>query len=193
MTVARREAVSVVECVEALRRLSDADLRRLERIARFRAIGLDELDWQDLLNEAVARLLNGSRRWPRDVPLVVFLRETMRSIASDCWRRREDPVVVSASELPTPEGRDSEGWVEGAADHSLDPERRASAAQTLAHIEQLFRDDPDANAVIAGIVSGKSPREIQHEADMHPTRYASTQRRVRRALAREFPDRGELP
>ena len=193
MTVAEREVVSVHESAEALRRLSDADLRRLERLARFRVIGLDELDWQDLLNEAVVRLLSGSRRWPRDVPLIVFLRETMRSIASDCWRRREAPVVLSESDMPSTQDGESDGCVENAADVTLHPERRATASQTLAQIEELFRDDLDAGAVISGMACGKSPREIQEETDMNPTRYASTQRRIRRALARAFPDRGELP
>ena len=89
MRLAQREVATIDEAAAALRRLSDADLRRLERIARLRAIGLNALDWRDLLNEAFVRLLNGSRRWPHKVKLVVFLRETMRSIASEYWRRLE--------------------------------------------------------------------------------------------------------
>ena len=57
----KHNVVSPDECVKALRDLSDADLRRLEGIARLRCIGLHDLDWRDLLHDALTRLLDGSR------------------------------------------------------------------------------------------------------------------------------------
>ena len=173
----------------ALRRLSDDDLRRLQQLARLRVIGLHTVDWRDLLHEAIARLLDGSRRWPRDVSLIVFLRETMRSIASDHWRRLESPVIVTESELGG-NAVTGEGALDNAMDPAASPERRVSAAETLARIEEVFRSDDDALKVMAGMASGKSPQEIQEETGMNETRYASTQRRIRRGLAREFPVRG---
>ena len=89
-----RNVASRQDVVEGLRGLTDADLRRLEGIARMRALGLHEVEWRDLLQEAVVRTLDGARQWPMDVGLVIFLRETMRSIASEHWRRRRiDPIV----------------------------------------------------------------------------------------------------
>ena len=190
MTLVQRQTATTGECAAALRALGDADLRRLEELARLRALGLASLDGQDLLHEAIVRMLTGKRKWPRDVPLVVFLRETMRSIASDQWRRQETAAVVAESETRVdPETGD--GAVAMAADWSMAPEPRTAAAQTLARIEDLFRDDADALAVMAGMASGKSPGEIQRENAMDETRYASTQRRIRRGLARAFPERGE--
>ena len=191
-TVVNPEIVSPSESVEALSRLSDADLRRLERIARFRTIGLNDLDWRDLLHDAVARLLDGSRRWRRDLSLVVFLRETMRSIVSDHWRRRSARRIVLEAELPRAEDGERSGIVDNAPDLATNPERKVSAAETLASIEAVFRDDPEAMLVIIGMTNGKSPKEIQQEGAMNPTRYATTQRRIRRRLARAFPDRGAL-
>ncbi len=189
MTLARRDLATSEECAAALRRLSDDDLRRLEQLARLRVTGLHALDWRDLLHEAIARLLDGSRRWPQDVDLVVFLRQTMRSIASDHWRRLEKPVVVAESELGVDQ-ETGEGALGNAMDPIASPERRVSAAETLAHIERAFKGDEDALKVMAGMAIGKSPREIQAEAGIDETRYASTQRRIRRGLARAFPDRG---
>ena len=83
-----------------------------------------------------------------------------------------------------------EGVVDYAIDPMASPERRVSAAETLARIEEAFKGDGDALKVMAGMAVGKSPKEIQEEAGMNGTRYASTQRRIRRRLAREFPDRG---
>ena len=191
MTLEQREVATKDEIAAALRCLSDADLRRLERIARIRVIGLHAVDWQDLLNEAIVRLLEGSRRWPRDVPLIVFLRETMRSIASEYWRRLKAPVVVSESEANT-DRVTGDGIVDNTADWTTQPERRASADEVLELIEREFADDADALQVIDGMVRGNSPRAIHEEACINATRYASTQRRIRRRLARMFPDGGDL-
>ena len=191
MTLACREVATAQECAAALRRLSDGDLRRLEQLARLRVIGLHAVDWRDLLHEAIVRFLDGTRQWPRDVPLVAFLRETMRSIASDHWRRLERPVVVAESELGI-DGEIDGSEVGHARDVAGQPERQVSADETLARIEDAFRDDDEALKVMAGMASGKSPREIQEETGMVETRYASTQRRIRRRLGREFPERGKL-
>ena len=190
MTSVNLEVASPSESAYALKQLSGADLRRLEQIARLRVIGLHDLDWQDLLHDAVARLLDGSRKCPRDLSLVVFLRETMRSIASDHWRRRYAKPVLLEAELPRTEDGKASEIVGSAPDPIANPEREASAAETLASIEAVFQNDPEALLVIVGMASGKSPNEIQEEADMTPTRYASTQRRIRRTLARAFPDKG---
>ncbi len=58
------------EVIEALQRLTDADLLKIESFARYRAYGLPWIDWRDLFQEAVGRALAGSRRWPKTVPFV---------------------------------------------------------------------------------------------------------------------------
>ena len=150
MTAARRDVATVEECVEGLRQLSDDDLQKLGQVARIRAMGLHAVDWDgDLLHEAIGRMLDGRRKWPREVSLVTFLVQTMRSIASDHWRRLENPVVRSESEVVADE--EADGGVAGnAPDEAMQPERRAMAAETLAAIEALFGEDVDALQVIAG-------------------------------------------
>src|SRR5436190_21872807 len=77
--------------------LSVADLARLQALARLWSRGLPGgLGWADVLNEAIARALDGSRQWPPDVPLLAFLSGVMRSICDDQRRRarREDAVFV---------------------------------------------------------------------------------------------------
>ena len=185
MTMVQRETATREECAAALHELSEADLRRLDELARLRAAGLASVDGRDLLHEAIVRMLDGKRRWPQDVPLLVFLRETMRSIANDHWRRQESPIVAAESET-------ADGTVAMAADVSMAPEARTGAAQALARIEELFKGDADAQAVMVGMVSGKAPAEIQEENTMNGTRYATTQRRIRRGLAQLFSERGGL-
>ena len=179
---AGRDVATVEECVEGLRQLSDDDLRRLEQVARIRAMGLHAVDWDgDLLHEAIGRMLDGRRKWPRGVSLVTFLVQTVRSIASDHWRRLENPSVRTESEVAT-DGASISGVVGNAPDVAMQPERRAIAAEALAAFEGLFADDEDALRVIDGIASGKSPSEIQEETGMDATRYATTRRRIRRRI-----------
>ncbi len=184
-----RKVASKQEVMDGLRGLTDADLRRLERIARLRAIGLHDIDWRDLLHEAIARMLDGTRQWPKDVAIIVFLRETMRSIASEHWRRGGINPVLSESQL-----RDTADDLEGSlletgADPVASPERDAAASEALSQIEQVFRSDANALQVIEGMAMGKSPREIQEEGQMDVRQYASTQKRIRRKLARSLPER----
>ena len=189
MVVAIRKIASKQEVVNRLRGLTNVELRRLERIARIRTIGLHEIEWQDLLHEAIVRMLDGTRQWPKDVDLVVFLRQTMRSIASDHWRRRKVNPVVSESQLHDPSEEVEGTLLEFAVDPTADPERDAAAAETITQIRQAFEGDLEALHVLSGMAIGKSPREIQDEGHMDARRYASAQKRIRRRLAKVFPDR----
>ena len=184
-SVVQREIATRKECAEALRRLSDEDYERLEKLARLRVIGLHAVEWRELLHDAIERLLDGRRQWPRNVPLVVFLRETMRSIASNHWRRLDGPVVVAESEMGA-DGETDGGPVANAVDETAQPERRASAEETIRRIEEAFEGDGEALRVLAAMASGQSPRETQQEIGIDATRYASTLRRIRRRLRREF-------
>ena len=116
---------------------------------------------------------------------MAFLCETMRSIASNHWRRLDGSVVVAESELDACGEADS-GPVANAVDEMAGPERRASARETIRQIEEAFKGDGEALRVLAAMASGKSPREIQQEIGLDETRYASTRRRIRRRLQREF-------
>src|SRR5438552_10480176 len=72
----------------ALQLVTRMDLLRLKVIARLHARGLPpEIDWSDLLQEAISRVLDGSRPKPEGVPVVAFLAGVMRSIKTDHWRR----------------------------------------------------------------------------------------------------------
>ena len=79
---------TTVDIACAIHSLSDADLVRLKALARLWARGLPGgLGWADVLHEAIARALEGSRKWPPDVPILAFLSGIMRSICDDQWRR----------------------------------------------------------------------------------------------------------
>ena len=58
----------------ALGLVTRLDLLRLKTLARLYARGLPpDVDWEDLLQEALTRVLVGSRAVPADVPPVAFI------------------------------------------------------------------------------------------------------------------------
>jgi DNA-directed RNA polymerase specialized sigma24 family protein len=160
----------------ALEIVTGMDLLRLKVIARLHARGLPpEIDWSDLLQEAISRVLDGSRPQPEGVPVVAFLAGVMRSIKAEHWRRARR----KARQLP-------KLLVDIDADaEASSPERSFNAIQQLAHILALFADDRQARQVIFGLHQGHTPEEICVQHDMTKTNYDSTRKRMRRILLRE--------
>lgn len=171
---------SVAEVVEALNRLTKAALLRLKRIGQLRAAGLSGTGWDDLLNEAICRALSGDRRWPKGVPFVAFLAQTMRSIASEERRR----IRTQPSSTGTKEASDDSRGVAQEAAEDLTPERLLLAKDAIRRIEALFADDPLALEVLNGLALGLEPDEIMERTGSTKTQYASAQRRIRRQLVR---------
>jgi RNA polymerase sigma-70 factor (ECF subfamily) len=168
----------------ALGLVSKTDLLRLKVIARLHARGLPpEYSWSDLLQEAFARVLDGSRRHPEDVLLIPFLAGTMRSIKSEYWRRTRR----QAEQRPTwRDARSAAGDTpDEPADSAPDPERTVIAMQELANVDQLFAKDALALQIIAGLAEQLSPEEICVKYGMSATDYESTRKRMRRLLLRE--------
>ncbi len=159
----------------ALRALSDADLVRLKALARLWSRGLPGgLGWTDILNEAVVRCLDGSRRWPPDVPLLAFLSGVMRSICDDHWRRMRRDLGWLVADPASGERVAAPG----------DPERLVASAQALSAIHGLFAADPAAQKVLAGMTDGLAASDIRARYDMSAREYDSTRKRMRRTLLR---------
>jgi len=134
--------------VRAIHALSEVDLVRLKALARVWTRGLPGgLGWTDVLNEAIARVLDGSRRWPPDVRLLAFLSGVMRSICDELWRctRRDLALLVRREDY-------ADAGAPGEQAESLpDPERVLVAGQALAAVYRLFATDPPALKIIAGL------------------------------------------
>ena len=154
----------------ALQLVSELDLLRLKTLARLYARGLPpDVAWDDLLQEAITRVLVGSRKQPAGVPMVAFLAGVMRSLKAEHWRRAPSDGLP-ATELQDP---------------APGPERALIARQELAAIERLFATDPVALQIIAGLSRGWSAEQIRQTARLSKTDYDSARKRMRRTLLRE--------
>lgn len=171
------------EVAIALAALSAADDIRLARIAQLRTRGLPELDWRDLLHDAIARALDGTRRWPAEVPFVVFVAGIMRSLASEAWRARAYASPYTST--PNPE---EAGPLADFADPAPDPERTIVARDLVTRLGELFSDDQEARAILTGLAEGLTPSEIETHFGLTSTTYDSARRRMRRKIARLDPE-----
>lgn len=161
--------------------VNEQDLLRPKVIARLHGRGLPpHVSWTDLLQEAFARILDGSRCQPEGVPMVAFLSGVMRSIKDQYWRQarrsaKQLPKLIAEHELIDFKERE-------AMDSQADPERRIVAIQELEKLLQLFEDDPQAKQIMSGLYEGRTPDEICVINAISKTDYDSTRKRIRRAV-----------
>lgn len=181
-----REMRSIAELRLAIETMSKLDRIRLLKKARVLATGTG-MEPDDLFQEAVARSLekNGGRNCPHDVNILTFLGNVMRSIASHSREKWERETPLGANEddeddpfvaIPDP-GPSPVEVVIGRLDYR----------RTIARIEAMFDEDPQAQAIVIGIMEDWSPHEICALEPMSKNEYGSARKRVRRKLLREFP------
>jgi RNA polymerase sigma-70 factor (ECF subfamily) len=135
-----------------------------------------------MLQEAITRVLTGSRRCPEGVTTVAFVAGILRSLRTDYWRRvrRESGGERSRHNL---ESDDTAAL--DLVDPAPGPERAMEARQQLALIKLLFADDPTALKIIEGLCNSLSAEQIRICAGLSRTEYDSARRRMRRAVLRE--------
>ncbi|MFZ5894764.1 MAG: hypothetical protein ACOY0T_27115 [Myxococcota bacterium] len=169
----------------AIRALSDADSLRLRRVAEFRVRALAGLglgiDGDDLLQEALARTLDGKRQWRKSISFVRHLMETMRSIASHARdSMKACNAILDASE-------DAASTADGLPlkSHMGDGERIAAANEQLAKICQVFKDDDEVGLVMQGLANEMKGPEIQQDLGLNETQYETIMTRLRRGVDRK--------
>jgi RNA polymerase sigma-70 factor (ECF subfamily) len=169
----------VVEAVaDALAALTPSELVRLKRLAQLRARLLPGLEWEELLNEALLRALDGSRRWPEGVPLLAFIAGIMRSLVDGRVeeRRRQAERALVVCETPVVTA----------------PEARLHARQCLDAIAQFFAGDPDVLALIAGLMRQYLEGAGEPTPQLSRKRRDAARKRLARAILRGQLD-GFLP
>jgi DNA-directed RNA polymerase specialized sigma24 family protein len=167
---------TAADAARALHALSDADLVRLKALARLWSRGLPVgLGWADVLNEAIVRVLDGSRPWPAGVPLLAFLSGIMRSICDDHWRRLRREALTRRGDVAD---------LAATAEDTPGPERTLAAAQALGEIDRLFAGDLQVLKIIAGLSEGLTASEICRLYEMTERDYDTARKRMRRALLR---------
>jgi DNA-directed RNA polymerase specialized sigma24 family protein len=160
----------------ALKLITAMDLLRLKSIARLYARGLPaDVAWDDLLQEAITRVLTGKRVKPDEIPMVTFLGGIMRSLRSDHLRRARFGLRHG----------ESSPQVNEVLDPAADPERALIAADELEKIRLLFVNDSIALQIVNGLAAGLSADQIRTHNGIPRKDYDSARKRMRRCLLRE--------
>lgn len=169
--------------IAELKALKCSDLIRLRKKSAYRALGTG-MEGNDLLNEAICRTLEkDGRNCPANVPIGVYLDNAMRSIADS---EREKYI----RQVPVGDWDEENSEVNKSMDNNLSSDDAVldsiELEQIVDRIQDIFADDPQAQAIVIGVMEGWSPKEIKEMEPMDDKQYASARRRVRRALDREF-------
>lgn len=177
--------ISPTETALALEFVSEIDLLRLKTIARLYARALPpDVGWEDLLQEAITRVLVGARRPPEGLSMIAFLAGIMRSLKSDHWRRARAWGFSSKTELRLDQPGERQREID-LFDPAMDLERALMAQQAIEGLLELFQEDSVAQQIISGLAEGLSAEQIRLAHTISKTDYDSARKRMRRRLLRE--------
>ncbi len=187
------------EVWRAVETLTEVDLLRLHEEARCRVIRIGPCAANgrtddDLLQDAVIRLLDGKRSWyPENVPFVPYLMGVIKSVAS-AWagHRERNSGTPEYAALETELMReDEEGNKVSPFDavpastpnieaQTIEAEMEAEYKTLADEIEASCTGDEDASMVILGWQSDMNGPDIQAEFGWSETTYRTTVRRIQR-------------
>ncbi len=160
------ETYTPVEASQAIRSLTAEHKTLLVKIAKAYA-WKTRYGYEDLIQEALTRVLEGKRAWPRKLPIVVFLRGVMRSIASD-W---------------VADGLDDAANIDEVACVNHAAAARIDARKMLA----LFDDDPIAQRIFVAMLEGAKGEELRELSGLAPKDYETKRTKMRRRLEKMSP------
>jgi hypothetical protein len=158
--------LSPVEVSQAIRSLTAEHKTLLVKIAKAYA-WKTRYGYEDLIQEALTRVLEGKRAWPRTLPAVVFLRGVMRSIASD-WPADDFDAAADVDEIAS---------VNHAAAARIDAEKLLA----------LFDDDPIAQKIFVAMIEGAKGEELRELSGLAPKDYETKRTKIRRRLEKMSP------
>ena len=154
-----------------------ADWIRLRKIASIHAMKC-KAEWQEILDEAMCRALDGTRKCRKNLSIIVFFDGAMRSIVSSWNKEAKTEPTEKAMPLliETEEGRE----LTVDPPDSSTPDLELEVQEKLTELEELFEDDDEATMVLMGQQDNLSPSEIQELTGLNQTQYATVLRQLRR-------------
>ena len=167
--------------------LSKADWERLNRAAAYRC-NIVSINPDELLQEALIRTLSGERRCPKDINILTFLRQTMRSIASsDAKSFSKNPGSVQLSDF------EEHTYLQSATQEkatSIEDKlcSEDEAKEIKENILALFEHDETATMILMGRIEEMNASEIQKMLKIDQTQYQSKTKYIRRTINKHFPN-----
>ncbi len=181
-TIKDDDYYTVAEVKALLTSLCRDDYARLAKIAGYRASISPGLEAQELLNEAVVRVLEGVRGWPRGIDAIRVLDMAMKSIVNAELKHRK--VVLDHAK------REQRSLADSVVNTETSPtmENDLHAEQLLGQIFGALSSDPEVLAVTMGRAEGLKGDEIQRQFNLSAKQYEAARRRYTRKIANIIPE-----
>lgn len=160
-----------------------AQMARMLKVARALSGGLPSVEPQDLLQQAMTLVLEERRKWPREVPTVVFLANVMRSIA---YRARRKPNFVLAEDVGAhfddESDIESSPLAEGVSEET-DPARVVAAESSLNAVQAAVKGDEDLELYVEALADGLTGMAIAEELGWDGKKLDAARKRLHRRLS----------
>ena len=151
--------------------LTEAEWAKLRCLARNRCRVGRPGEENEVLQDAIYRVLEGKRRWPKGLNLFAFLSGVMKSIVSENpkigFRRNIDRDIEVAADAASQDT--------SAADLVLETE-------IATYVMALFEGDTEAEALAEGILDGWEKDDLLSLFNGELTRYETVRKRFRRKI-----------
>lgn len=186
------------EVLEAVEMLSDAELLRLRQFGERLTYGTAYAGGEDILHEAIVAVIGMKRRWPIELPFLVFMHGAMKGIASNDRTSLRARTEVSAAELVGVDDSDADEFLAGLASKSdvagidellVAEEDRQALLRDVEAVYAWFEDDEEITLILMAIEDGFIGKAIQETCDMSTTQYESGRKRMRRGVAKMLAER----
>lgn len=174
------DVLSAEEFLGALDALSPDDKLKLADMEAVR-LGGTGFSPGELIQEALYRTLAGDRNCPRDVPLMAFMAQTMRSIASHDRKQRQRCVPLDTS----PDDLDT-ALLPAAPSPEDDLMQKQDAAAVQA-IHGCFDNDVEAQLVLLGWQDDLRGAEMRDATDLDQGKLDYAIRRIRTKMRKAWP------
>ena len=187
--VPAEKAATPTEIAAAIEALTAADFVRLRQYTRRRIQRLGpkavEKVGDDLLQTALCDLLQDTRRWDKTkVGFMGFLFGAMKSISSN-WAKsylpEEVPVLDADLRKENEEGEEFSPLDRRSAPQPT-AEQQLSDKQTLGEVDNLFKEDQEAQMVLTAWQEGYDPAGVRELWGLSQNAYNTIVRRIRRTL-----------
>lgn len=193
--IPKEKAATHDEIIDAVTSLSRAELKKLQKYARWRIRGLGRAslgrDWQDLFNATVEAFCDeDGRRWNKErVDFVKAFKEAMRSISSN-WKQSFDesePRLESELVTTSSSGDESNPLLEAAA-HGSDIQKHIENKEKLKIIEDLVSERDLATLILLDMKKQMTGKEIREDLGITETEYETEMTWIRRTVRRAFKE-----
>ncbi|OOY04592.1 sigma-70 family RNA polymerase sigma factor [Thioclava sp. F28-4] len=168
------------ELEEAIGEFSDADWMRIRGAAQLYAVY--PVEPEELIQEALCRAIAGTRKCPKDVSVVRFVAEAIRSIAHDELQKVEhqrDEVSVHDETIENPDAITPQEPGPTAEERMISNEQTRGTENRLL---ELFEGDDEAQLIVLGMLTGTEGAELREVTGLDQTGFNSKRRYVRRKI-----------